>query len=69
VGAHRDWLAPRKRWICERLLEADMRRLGYQPEVGRLGIVEAALLPMELAGAAGDASISRLDRIARGAPR
>jgi hypothetical protein len=69
LGTHRSRLAPRKRWICERLLQREMRQLGYEPEQGRLGIVEAALLPVELAGAAGDASLRRLDRIARGAPR
>jgi hypothetical protein len=69
LGAHRRRLAPRKRWICEWLLQREMRQLGYEPEQGRLGLVEAALLPLELAGAAGDASLRRLDRTARGAPR
>jgi hypothetical protein len=69
LGRHHGRLAPRKRWISEWLLDAHMRRFGYDPEPGRLGVLEAALLPIELAGAAGDATLRRLDRIARGVPR
>jgi hypothetical protein len=69
IGRFRGRLSPRKQWICERLLGRDMERLGYAPDLARLGVGESALLPLELAVAAADGAVRRVDRFLRGRPR
>lgn len=69
VGRYRDGLAPRKVRISEWLLRGELEAAGYLPARPPLGKREAALLPIELAGAAADAAVRATDRLVRGLPR
>ncbi|HEV8516598.1 MAG TPA: sulfotransferase [Candidatus Limnocylindrales bacterium] len=69
LARHLGRLPARQVRLCEWLLGDELAAMGYAPERPPLGAREAALLPLEVAGAAADASVRALDRLVRGVPR